>query len=776
MPEMTRKLTGLDQPRLLPILPLIYVAWADGDLTATEIERIRGLAESLPWVYPIAKRTLGTWLDPERPPSPEALQGLLRRIQEVAERMDPGERRSLAKLGQDLAAADPHRAGSWVGAEVQHALAEIEEALGVVGHEATTHVLSRRRGPAVAIERAAPEPTFPVEPLRDLLAGPAAETRRAVRELVAPFGHEYDLGQDAYRARVREQLAVVARAGLGRLAYPDATGGDLGRFLAAFETLAEYDLSLTVKYGVQFGLFGGSLYFLGSDRHRAEWLDRVASLEAPGCFAMTEMGHGSNVRDLETVARWDRARGDFVLDTPRETARKEFIGGAARDARLATVFAQLEVGPDRHGVHAFLVEIRDERGQTAPGVRLEDCGAKMGLAGVDNGRLWFQGVRVPRDRLLDRYATVGEDGEYQSPIPSASKRFFTMLGTLVGGRIAVAGAALAAARVGLTIAIRYGAARRQFGAVGQLETPILDYRTHQRRLVPPLATAYALAFAHADLAERYRTRREGDDGRELEALAAGIKAYATAWSSETLLAARECCGGQGYLAENRFGRLIDDVEVTKTFEGDNTVLLQLVAKSLLTEYRQHFQDDRFFKILRHLADQAAVAITELNPLVTRSTDESHLRDREFHRAALRYREQDLLASAARRIQRRIQDGLDATAAVNECQTHLVALARAHVERLALERFAEGTLRAPAEVRPVLDLLCDVFALSRIRADRGWFLEQGYLVPAKSKAIRKLADRLAGEVREHAPGLVEAFGIPDAILGAPIALAPSSYTV
>src|SRR5207248_10799784 len=151
-------------------------------------------------------------------------------------------------------------------------------------------------------------------------------------------------------------------------------------------------------------------------------------------------------------------------------------------------------------VHALLVPIRDDDGTPCPGVSIEDCGHKAGLNGVDNGRLAFRQVRVPRDALLDRYGTVGADGTYTSPIESETRRFFTMLGTLVQGRISISGAGLSAAKTALTIAVRYGVVRRQFRAPGsEREVRILDFLQHQRRLLPAVATTYALHFAQERL-------------------------------------------------------------------------------------------------------------------------------------------------------------------------------------------------------------------------------------------------------------------------------------
>src|SRR5690606_30711437 len=134
--------------------------------------------------------------------------------------------------------------------------------------------------------------------------------------------------------------------------------------------------------------------------------------------------------------------------------------------------------------------------------------------------------------------------------PGANKRFFTMLSTLVAGRLGVAAAALSASKTGLAIAIRYGAQRRQFGPAGQPEIPILDYRMHQRKLIPHLATSYALSFALDALSTRYNDPT-CDNRREIAAHAAGIKSFSSWHAVNTLQACREACGGLGYLSLTR---------------------------------------------------------------------------------------------------------------------------------------------------------------------------------------------------------------------------------
>ena len=296
-------------------------------------------------------------------------------------------------------------------------------------------------------------------------------------------------------------------------------------------------------------------------------------------------------RQLETTATYDPSTEEFVIDSPTRTARKDYIGGAAQTATVAAVFAQL-ITPDGegHGVHCLVVPIRDDDGNDLPGVTTSDCHYKGGLPGVDNGRIQFDHVRVPRENLLNKYADVAEDGTYSSPIENPGRRFFTMLGTLIRGRVTVGGSAGAAARVALDIATRYALQRRQFQAPDdEREVLLMDYLVHQRRLFPLIARSYALQFAQNELVAKTHDLQTADDPdpeeqRELESRAAGLKAANTWHATRAIQEAREACGGAGYLAENRLIALKADTDVFTTFEGDNHVLMQLVAKELLTAY------------------------------------------------------------------------------------------------------------------------------------------------------------------------------------------------
>jgi acyl-CoA oxidase len=752
-----------DEPPLVPLLPLVFSVWVDGTLTAAESSAVRTAVDALSWLPAETRAVLGNWLDPDAPPTPSALHGLRGRLRGRVPLHDEEASRSLTGLGLALW-RQSGSGGPWERADAQAALHALEASLGLLGAEAARGALGLL--PPLTLHRGG-STSSGGSALRDFLDRDRKEIRdRAVEALVAPaLRIPLGLPTHEYRARVLDALRHLAERGLGSLGYPEAFGGsgDPAAGVAVFETLAFGDLSVVVKFGVQFGLFGGSVLQLGTARHHKAHLGAIGRLELPGCYAMTETGHGSNVRDLETTATYDAVSDQLVVHTPHDGAAKNYIGNAAEHGLLATVFARLVVAEEDHGVHAVLVPIRDAQRHTLPGVRIEDCGLKEGLNGVDNGRIWFDRVRVPRTNLLDRFATIDENGRYHSDTPSPGRRFFRMLRTLVVGRVSIAAASVSAAKVGLTIAVRYARGRRQFGPEGAPEVPILDYPAVQRELMPRLATTLGLHFAVRRLQSRLADPSDADSP-EFEVAAAGLKAYASESCVATLQAAREACGGQGYLAESRFASLKADTDVFTTFEGANLVLYQLAAKGLLTRFREEMGDLTLRGAVRYLAERAETALTELNPMITRRSDAEHLLDPAFHLGALAYREDRLLRSAAMRIRARLDDGMDSFQAVIECQDHLISLARAHVERAILSELEDPVARAPTPaLSEILGTASALHALSCLERDRGWFLEAGYLEAGKARAIRRQVSALCAELREHADLLVDGFGIPDEIL-------------
>jgi acyl-CoA oxidase len=348
--------------------------------------------------------------------------------------------------------------------------------------------------------------------------------------------------------------------------------------------------------------------------------------------------------------------------------------------------------------------------------------------------------------------------------------------------VSVGGASINASKVALTIAVRRALVRRQFGPPGGEEAVLMDYRTHQRRLIVPLAATYALHFAQerlvAELHAVFTSPDGGDDRarRQLETLAAGVKAIATWHASDTIQTCREACGGAGYLRANRFAALKADTDVFTTFEGDNTVLLQLAAKNLLTDYKDQFGEldplglAQFFagQVLGTVAERTAIreALGRLADDLRPGRDEAvELLDRAAQLELFKWRQAHILQGAARRLKGGIDAGRDPFSVLVDCQDHVVDAGRAWVDLVVLEAFAGAVERcADPELRSILDRVCSLYALSRIEAERGWYQEHGRLSSTRSKSLIKAVNTLCGELREHVGLLVDAFGVPEASLG------------
>ncbi|MEL6719948.1 MAG: acyl-CoA dehydrogenase family protein, partial [Bacteroidota bacterium] len=649
-------------PGVQSLIPMFYVAWSDRVLSPSEVKLLKKKLLTLDFLDSREKNILQQWMNPSNPPSRELYKHWEIELQKAAETLPEDARKSLATLGLNMAQQsavqllEPDTTIRWSSDATRNALEELEASLKVVNVDIYKRIFDRQE---IEASSKTEDTAFDIEQMTALLHGDYADLIQKAKILFKDPIFERSLFpvKEDYRAKVLEWTKHLGEQGWGSLSYPEEYGGqdDMGKYAALFETLGYFDLSLAIKFGVQVGLFGGSVLWLGTKKHHDKYLEATGKAELLGCFAMTETGHGSNVRQLETTATYVPEKDCFIVHSPRHQSGKEYIGNALH-SQMASVFCQLIVNGENHGIHAVLVPIRDEAGNLLTGITVEDNGYKMGLNGVDNGRIWFDQVEVPRDNLLNRFGEVTEEGVYVSSIENPSRRFFTMLGTLVGGRVCVPRCGLSAAKAGIAIATRYALKRRQFGpSFTEPETLILDYPSHQRRLMPLIAKAYALHFGLQYLTDRYMARDE-DDIREIETLAAGMKSYATWFTTHALQECREACGGKGYLAENRFAHLKGGTEIFTTFEGDNTVLMQLVAKGVLTKFRQEFNEEGVIGVLRYIGGRVAVSVTEKNPITVRRTNREHLLDPEMHLQAFTYREARLIYSISQRMRGWIKSG------------------------------------------------------------------------------------------------------------------------
>lgn len=636
----------------------------------------------------------------------------------------------------------------------------------------------------------ASDPRIDIAAVTDLLLGTWGDTRREAREMIKDPAFWRIEGQSMaeHRERVLTQLHLLVEHGGSRRAMPEKFGGlnDNGANLAGFQELVLADPSLQIKSGVQWGLFGSAIFQLGTEKHHEAWLESVVDMSLPGAFAMTETGHGSDVAAIGTTATYDPDTEEFVIHTPFRGAYKDYLGNAALHGKAATVFAQLITGGVNYGVHCFFVPIRDDEGAMMPGIISEDDGVKGGLNGIDNGRLAFDHVRVPRFNLLDRYGQVAADGSYTSDIPSPGRRFFTMLGALVQGRVSLDGAATTGTALALHIALTYANQRRQFDSgAGTEEVVLLDYGKHQRRLLPLLAQNYAQFFSHDELLKKFdgvfSGRTDTSEEREdLETLAAALKPLSTWNALSTIQEAREACGGSGFLAENRLVGLHQDLDVYVTFEGDNNVLLQLVGKRLLSDYAKQFKGADAAKLARFAVGQTAgklfhgAGLRQLGQAVadfgsTARSVELGLREDQQHEL-LAGRVQRMVADVAAALRPAAKLSPAAAAALfNSHQAELIEAARAHGELLQWEAFSDGINRVSDEgTKQVLTWLRDLFGMHLIEKHLAWYLINGRLSTQRAASVSRYIDRLSARLRPHAQDLVDAYGFAPEHVRAPIA--------
>ncbi|GCC32349.1 hypothetical protein chiPu_0010810 [Chiloscyllium punctatum] len=465
--------------------------------------------------------------------------------------------------------------------------------------------------------------------------------------------HRYDLSLDEMRDLSSERVKFVIKLPTVQQQLEEQIEKKkhcVNKSLAIGEVLSTADLTTGVKMGVVCWLFGGAIINLGSKEHIEKWFQPLKDLKFTGMFAMTERGHGSNVRGIQTQATYDPTTKEFIIHTPCEDAEKMYIGNAMK-GNYAAVFAQLIVS-----------------GQLL-GFDLSEGNASIATL--------HQLVQVCR-----LFGSVSENGVYESPIADKSVRFNVMLAALTPTRIALIFQALGAMKLGLTIAIRYSHSRRQFGPKDKEEVKIIEHQTQYLRLMPHLAASLALTFtsryAGEILDEDMYQGRNLVNNRSLQALVAGLKAYSTWENLACLQDCRECTGGMGYMMENRIPGLKCDSDVFVTFEGDNVVMLQVVVRELLAQYARQYEEKPVIGLLRNwttaVADSFRTSILAFNTETVGSLS--------FLLKALNYRERILQRSLAARLYSKVTKRKEEPfTAWNSCLHHVTYLALAHIHRV-----------------------------------------------------------------------------------------------
>ena len=379
---------------------------------------------------------------------------------------------------------------------------------------------------------------------------------------------------------------------------------DYEKYFAIFDHAHLIDGSLSIKLGVNFGLFGFSILKLGTNKHN-KYIEELTKGNIYGCFAMTELAHGSNVKDIGTRADYDKASNSFTINTGELDNRKFWIGNAYINATHSVTFAQLYVNNNYEGIHAFIIPLRDSNKLLLKGITITDCGTKLGLNGVDNGMIQFNDIIIPYDNLLDSNCCIKE-GIYNSSISTIDKRFSRTLAALTLGRVGLSSGSLQFVKKGLFVALNYALQRKQFN-VGEKELEIINYHSIQDRLILNLSKF----FVYTGVSNHMKNSLKNNEKDYIHKISSGFKPIISWFALDCLQKCREACGGYGFDILNEIGLMRNDVDIYTTFEGDNNILLQQLGKMLLSEYGKKYNNSK--NQLKIIIEQNLIKkITDLN--------------------------------------------------------------------------------------------------------------------------------------------------------------------
>ncbi|XP_028258746.1 peroxisomal acyl-coenzyme A oxidase 1 isoform X1 [Parambassis ranga] len=602
--------------------------------------------------------------------------------------------------------------------------------------------------------------TFDVEKLTYILDGGPEKTirRREIESLVFndPDFKEKDPNflsrSERYDQAVRKSAQMILKLREYGIADPDE--------IQQYKTCVHKDRPQPLD--LHLGMFLPTLLNQATPEQMDRFFMPAWNLEIIGTYAQTEMGHGTHLRGLETTATFDPATQEFVLNSPTISSIKWWPGGLGKTSNHAIVLAQLYTLGKCHGLHAFIVPVRDmSTHEPLPGIVVGDIGPKFGFSEVDNGFLKLENVRIPRENMLMKYAKVDPDGTYMKP-PSAKLTY----GTMVFIRSMIVGESARALAKSCTIAIRYSAVRHQSEIrQGEPEPQIIDYQTQQYKLLPLLAMAYAFTFVGQYMKQTY-LRITGDINQgdfselpELHALSAGLKAFTTWEANNAIEVCRMSCGGHGYSRSSALPDIYVEFTPTCTYEGENTVMMLQTARYLVKSYRQAKAGQQLSGIVSYLNETQDRRVqpqpVAARPTVVDINDLSSLVEVYKLRAAT------LVEMAAKNIQQELQRRKSQEDAWNNSCIDLVRASDAHCHYVVVKLFTDklGEIGDTA-IHSVLSNLALLYALHGITKNSGDFLMAGLLSVPQVLQMSLRIKELLSQLRLNAVALVDAFDIHD----------------
>jgi acyl-CoA oxidase len=536
--------------------------------------------------------------------------------------------------------------------------------------------------------------------------------------------------------------------------------------------MADYLMDEMGPYALQFTMFATSIREQCSEEQKKHWLPKLDNWEIIGCYGQTELGHGSNVKGIECQAKWDPSRKDFIIHSPTLTASKWWNGALGRTANHAIVVAQLLLPDSKsgqyksHGPHQFMVQIRDMKThKPLEGIVIGDIGPKYGYTAMDNGYMLFNNLRVPHSALLSKYSGVdSEHGTYIKPDNPA-----VVYGSLTFVRAQIIMHARLVLARAVTIATRYLSIRRQFADRDSRdsqapEQSVLNYPTVQIRILPLLATTFALHYTgEAMYRLYYGTRAEieksGDFSRlaEMHAASSGLKSLSTMLAADGIETCRRAMGGHGFGGGSGMIPLNNDYLSKPTVEGDNWMITQQTASYLIKRMTQVISKPN--QTTREPVDsQLRIYMQSLS----RSPSFDILNSDEAIVQAFQHRLSYLTHQTY--IQR-----IEQKQPWTQLMMSLHNLSRAHSQQLLVANFYNAVFVStpnppvPASTLDVLRTLFRLFALYTLDTCASEFLLAGALTTSQLKEVQPRIQLLMQQIRPHAVRLVDAWSIPDYLL-------------